>query len=84
MVPFQNQQKNLTLQATKAGIILTTDLDLRRNQELKPGEDFLLEIADLTELTATVEIKQEDLELPQRHINLKFPLPTPHSPLPIP
>ncbi len=59
---LQTQQESLTLRSTKAGVILTNDLDLRRNQELKPGEDLLLEIADLTELTATVEIKQEDLE----------------------
>ncbi|MBE9126922.1 MULTISPECIES: efflux RND transporter periplasmic adaptor subunit [unclassified Coleofasciculus] len=55
-------RENLTLRSPMAGVVLTSDLDLRKNQELKPGEDFLLEIAELNELTATVDVKEEDLE----------------------
>jgi multidrug efflux pump subunit AcrA (membrane-fusion protein)/Zn-dependent protease len=55
-------RENLTLRSPMTGVVLTNDLDLRRNQELKPGAEFLLEIADLNDLTATVEVKEEDLE----------------------
>ncbi len=55
-------RENLTLRSPMTGVVLTNDLDLRTNQELKPGAEFLLEIADLNDLTATVEVKEEDLE----------------------
>jgi multidrug efflux pump subunit AcrA (membrane-fusion protein) len=54
------------------GVILTSDLDLKKNQELKPGEDFLLEIAELKELTAIVEVREEDLEYVQLNKPVTF------------
>jgi len=65
-------KQNLTLRSPIAGVILTNDLDLRQNQELKPTEDFLLEIAELSTLTATVDIKEEDLEYVENHKPVTF------------
>ncbi|EDX73620.1 peptidase, M50 family protein [Coleofasciculus chthonoplastes PCC 7420] len=65
-------KQNLTLRSPIAGVILTNDLDLRQNQELKPTEDFLLEIAELSSLTATVDIKEEDLEYVENHKPVTF------------
>jgi len=65
-------KENLTLRSPIAGVILTNDLDLRQNQELKPTEDFLLEIAELSSLTATVDIKEEDLEYVENHKPVTF------------
>ncbi|MEQ9551173.1 MAG: efflux RND transporter periplasmic adaptor subunit [Coleofasciculus sp. G3-WIS-01] len=65
-------KQNLTLRSPIAGVILTNHLDLRQNQELKPTEDFLLEIAELSNLTATVDIKEEDLEYVENHKPVTF------------
>ncbi|MEQ9236060.1 efflux RND transporter periplasmic adaptor subunit [Coleofasciculus sp. E2-BRE-01] len=69
---LKTHKQNLTLRSPIAGVILTNDLDLRQNQELKPTEDFLLEIAELSNLTATVDIKEEDLEYVENHKPVTF------------
>ncbi len=69
---LKTHKQNLTLRSPIAGVILTNDLDLRQNQELKPTEDFLLEIAELSSLTATVDIKEEDLEYVENHKPVTF------------
>jgi multidrug resistance efflux pump len=69
---LKTHKENLTLRSPIAGVILTNDLDLRQNQELKPTEDFLLEIAELSNLTATVDIKEEDLEYVENHKPVTF------------
>ncbi|MFW5666933.1 MAG: efflux RND transporter periplasmic adaptor subunit [Coleofasciculus sp.] len=69
---LKTYKQNLTLRSPIAGVILTNDLDLRQNQELKPTEDFLLEIAELSSLTATVDIKEEDLEYVENHKPVTF------------
>ncbi|MFP5274637.1 efflux RND transporter periplasmic adaptor subunit [Coleofasciculus sp.] len=69
---LETHKENLTLRSPIAGIILTNHLDLRQNQELKPTEDFLLEIAELSSLTATVDIKEEDLEYVENHKPVTF------------
>ena len=65
-------RESLTLHSPMTGVILTSDLDLKKNQELKPGEDFLLEIAELKELTAIVEVREEDLEYVQLNKPVTF------------
>jgi multidrug resistance efflux pump len=59
---LETLRQNLTLKASLTGTVLTSDLDVKKMQELKPGEEFLLQIADLNKLTATVRVREEDLE----------------------
>jgi multidrug resistance efflux pump len=59
---LETLRQNLTLKASLTGTVLTSDLDVKKMQELKPGEEFLLQIADLSKLTATVRVREEDLE----------------------
>gem|GEM_PF-1291994 len=54
------QQDALTLTATTSGTVITSDLDLLIGQEVQTDKT-LLHIAELNQLTANVEIKEEDL-----------------------
>ena len=64
---LKKAKESLTLRSPIDGIALTSDLDLKQNQELKPGDNsFLMEIADLTKLTATIEVREEDFEYVER------------------
>lgn len=54
-------KESLILTAPISGIVLTSDLDKKKFKELRPSDqDFLLEIADLQQLTAIVEVREED------------------------
>jgi multidrug resistance efflux pump len=56
-----NLRSNLILRATTSGTVITSDLDLVVGQEIRPDKP-LLQIANLGQLTANVEIKEEDLD----------------------
>jgi len=56
---LQQQSAALELPSTQAGTVLDPDLDLRIGEAVTPNEP-LLQIADLNQLTAKVEVKQED------------------------
>lgn len=64
-----NQQ--LTLKANKTGTVLSDDLDLLVGQEVTP-ETVLLRIANLNQLTANVEVKEEDLDYVQTDAEVTF------------
>ena len=60
LAELKSSENNLTvLTSPIEGVIITSDLDLKKNQQLKPGDEFL-RIADLRHLTGTVEIREED------------------------
>ncbi len=69
---LKTRKESLTLKATISGTVITSDLDKKKNTSLKPGEEFLLEIADLRELTATVEIREEDRKYVEVGQSVKF------------
>ncbi len=54
-----SEQALTTLRSPIDGVVITSDLDLKKNQQLKPGDDFL-KISDLRNLTGTVEVREED------------------------
>ncbi|MEM8641870.1 MAG: efflux RND transporter periplasmic adaptor subunit [Cyanobacteria bacterium P01_G01_bin.54] len=59
---LKQEQGNLELQAKTNGTVTTEDLDLLDGKRLEAGE-VILELADLRQLTATVQVRQEDLFL---------------------
>lgn len=61
---LQTDRQSLTITASTAGTVITSDLDLLVGKEVRP-EESLLQIADLSQLTANVEIKEEDLTFVQ-------------------
>lgn len=67
----QGARQQLVVQATLAGTIVTEDLDLLTGQKLKEGEK-LLEIVNLDQLTASVQISQEDAALVKPGATVKF------------
>jgi multidrug resistance efflux pump len=68
---LQTQRQALTLTATTTGTVITSDLDLLVGKEVQP-ENALLQIADLGQLTANVEIKEEDLNFVQKQAPVTF------------
>jgi multidrug resistance efflux pump len=68
---LQSQRQALTLTATTSGTVITSDLDLLIGKEVRP-ENALLQIADLGQLTANVEIKEEDLTFVQKGAPVTF------------
>ena len=67
----QAARQQLVVQATTTGTIVTEDLDLLAGQKLKEGEK-LLEIVNLDQLTASVQISQEDAALVRPGATVKF------------
>jgi multidrug resistance efflux pump len=61
----------LTLKATTSGTVITSDLDLLVGQELRP-DTALLQIANLQQLTANVQVKEEDLDYVQSGASVTF------------
>lgn len=57
---LQQQRADLILTAEQAGTVLDDDLDLKLGQEVTP-ETALLRIARLDQLTANVQVKEEEL-----------------------
>ena len=60
LADLQQQRADLTLTAAQAGTVLDDDLDLKLGQEVTP-ETALLRIARLDQLTANVQVKEEEL-----------------------
>lgn len=65
------RQAQLTLRATVAGTIITDDLDLKVGQELRP-DTVLMQIANLQQLTANVEVREEDLDYVENNAPVTF------------
>jgi multidrug resistance efflux pump len=61
----------LTLKATTSGTVITSDLDLLVGQEIRP-DTALLQIANLQQLTANVQVKEEDLDYVQSGASVTF------------
>lgn len=59
---LQEQKQQLTLKATIAGTVTTSDLDLSNNRTLEAGKE-ILNIVNLSQLTGLAEIRQEDIDL---------------------
>ena len=59
---LKTAKESLILTAPISGIVLTNDLDKKQFKELRPSDEFLLEIADLKQLTAIVEVREEDMK----------------------
>lgn len=59
LLRLQKEQQNLALRAKTGGTVTTKDLDLINGKRLEAGEEVLA-LADLSKLTATVQIRQED------------------------
>jgi len=68
---LQQQQSQLTLKATTAGTVVTPDLDLRSGNHLPAGEE-ILSVVDLRQLTAQVQVRQEDKDLVKPNATVGF------------
>lgn len=68
---LENQQEGLILQAKTSGTVVTSDLDLLNNRNMKVGEE-ILSIVDLGQLTARVKIDQEDIDLVEPQMPVEF------------
>jgi multidrug resistance efflux pump len=64
-------KEGLTLKATTSGTVITSDLDLLAGQEIRP-DTALLQIANLHQLTANVQVKEEDLDYVQSGASVTF------------
>lgn len=58
------QQQSLVLRASTEGTVITSDLDLLVGQETRP-DSTLLQIANLKQLTANVQVQEDDLNFVQ-------------------
>ena len=65
------QKQRLTVTATTAGIVVTPDLGQLDGRYLPSGAE-VMEIADLEQLTAKVQVLQEDASLIQRGDSVSF------------
>ncbi len=68
---LQAEQDTLVLTATTDGTVITSDLDLLMGQEVRP-ETTLMQVAELSQLMANVEIKEEDLTFVERGAAVTF------------
>ncbi|TVQ16738.1 MAG: HlyD family efflux transporter periplasmic adaptor subunit [Leptolyngbya sp. DLM2.Bin15] len=68
---LQQERSQLTLTARTEGTVITSDLDLLVGREVR-SEGVLMEIAELSQLVANVEIKEEDLEYVQIGKDVSF------------
>lgn len=71
LLELQEEQQNLTLRAKTGGTVTTKDLDLINGKRLEAGDEILA-LADLSKLTATVQICQEDHYLVMEGQSTKF------------
>lgn len=69
LADLQHQKDEFVVIANVPGRILGEDLDLMVNQEIQPSA-VILRVANLKELTAHVEIKEDDLE----HVRIGAPV----------
>ena len=68
---LEKEQQGLILKATTSGTVISSDLDLLNNRNLKAGE-VILNIVDLEKLTASVKINQADIELVEPQMPVEF------------
>lgn len=68
---LEKEQQGLTLKATTSGTVISSDLDLLDNRNMKAG-DVILNIVDLQKLTASVKISQEDIDLVEPQMPVEF------------
>ena len=68
---LQQQQTAMVLTSNQAGTVLDRDLDLRLGEAVTPA-DTLLQIADLDQLTAEVQVKQEDINFVESGATVTF------------
>ncbi|MEM6254088.1 MAG: efflux RND transporter periplasmic adaptor subunit [Cyanobacteria bacterium P01_D01_bin.156] len=66
---LKTQQTSLTVYSTLSGRVLSEDLDLALGQEIGPNT-IILKVVNLQELTAKVEVKEDDFE----YVNLGAPI----------
>ncbi|MGB0563743.1 MAG: HlyD family efflux transporter periplasmic adaptor subunit [Spirulinaceae cyanobacterium] len=59
LLRLRDEKDKLELTAKTSGTVTTEDLDLLNGKRLEAGE-VVLELADLQQLTATVQVRQED------------------------
>lgn len=67
----KQKQKHLFLQSDIAGTVITENLDRFENKHLSAGEP-LLEIVNLSQLTASVKFRQEDADLIEPGAKVRF------------
>lgn len=68
---LRQQETAMVLKSTQAGTVLDRDLDLRLGEAVDP-DDVLLRVADLGQLTAEVQVKQEDKDFVQPGATVTF------------
>jgi multidrug resistance efflux pump len=71
LLELQTQREALTLRATTAGTVMTSDLDLLVGQEVHP-DTVLLQVANLNQLTANVQVSEEDLNFVEKGAAVTF------------
>lgn len=68
---LRQQREKLKVVAQTAGTVTTPDLDLKHNARLEAGQEILSVVA-LEQLTAEVQIRQEDKEFVKSGAEVKF------------
>ncbi|AFY84180.1 HlyD family efflux transporter periplasmic adaptor subunit [Oscillatoria acuminata] len=76
---LRDRQATLILTADTAGTVLTPDLDLLDQNTIQSGQE-IMRIVNLSQLTATVQVSQEDGNLVQRDQTVVFKVRDPYSP----
>ncbi|MDY7016342.1 MAG: HlyD family efflux transporter periplasmic adaptor subunit, partial [Cyanobacteriota bacterium] len=68
---LHQQREKLRIFAGTAGTVITPDLDLKNNTRWEAGQE-ILSVVDLEQLTAEVQIRQEDKDLVEPGAGVKF------------
>jgi multidrug resistance efflux pump len=76
---LRDRQATLILTADTAGTVLTPDLDLLDQNTVQSGQE-IMRIVNLSQLTATVQVSQEDGNLVQEDQPVVFKVRDPYSP----
>lgn len=76
---LRDRQQDLILKSKITGTVVTPDLDLLDQAPVQMGQQ-LIEIVNLSQLTATVEVSQEDGNLVKPHQTVIFKVRDPYSP----
>jgi multidrug resistance efflux pump len=76
---LRDRQQDLILKSKITGTVVTPDLDLVDQAPVQMGQE-LMEIVNLSQLTATVEVSQEDGNLVQPNQFVIFKVRDPYSP----
>ncbi len=76
---LRDRQQDLVLKSKITGTVVTADLDLLDQAPVQMGQE-LMEIVNLSQLTATVEVSQEDGNLVKPNQPVIFKIRDPYSP----